>query len=1364
MAVYENQLKLDIGQFVTATKKAVNEAGKLPENKEINITADSKDAVADTKKVDNAVTALPDEKIINVSVEGADKAEKTLGGIGDKLSGAAGALSGGVGGILSSIPIPQVAAAGAVIGVVGGAIGSLVSKGREATGALKKLQLQTGASAEEMTVLEEQAEIAFQKGVGESISESINIIGELRRTLGDLVPPEFLGEATAKANTFAKSIGVETPELIGKISPLIKQYGLDFDQALNLVASGAQKGVADIGGYLDAINEFTPNAKEAGLSAEEFGGLLQRAAAGGVKDLAKVGDGIKEINNRIKSGDLSTQVAAIGGDVGKQLQYIAKLGEEGVLQTKEVLAQSVQAINAAAAKGDIVESTRGQLLTLLGGSIAEDVGSELYSDIFSQPIDVKDIQANAAKAGQGIADALAKQDPFEQLSRGFDTILSDIGKGLIEFYSNVIAPIITPIIDGFIRIKDSISKAFAGDGLKSALGFFDTIKQVVGGEIGVLVDNIVTTFDIIVSTLGEIFDTVGEAFAPLADIFAKLGGEGEGVSDIFETIKNVMRGTAEVVKTVLAGAIKILVLPLKFVVSKVVDFITFLIKLKDAVVGAVEQFAKWLLGIEPVRAAIEGLVAFVINLKDQVVGLATNIGKALGIIDDSSEAAADATKKLTKAQQENVQAGEQQKAIIQDINQLAAEFTNKMSAASANLNLLLSAMAGGATGLADQARKARGELAKLEAAQDAASLAVDPVRQQQLKAQREQAAAETITLEKMLTASLIAESIQRDRELLKIQQEADKRALDESIKAAQTVINVGGAGLPEAKAQLVALNEERKRLVLQQAADLKAIEGKAQEERLSFLLASEQRIKDAASALTDASIIDTDRQLAAMDTSLDTLTKATEARVKQIGKAAEQEARALIEQLPAFQKGMESIQFRLESGQIDADAAFAEINDLRTRLLDELLAVPAGEVSEFGKQIQNIFTKAARDATDASREIADAFKDSQVSIIRSDTLRAIEEQVRALEKQRDLLLLNANLTQEQAREINDGFGTAIDKVRRGPVKGLDLSVKAIGESLRDAKFDLSADEAKTDAEDVKKQIDAINEALALGKISYQEAIDQLRGLSAETSTFMSRLGEAFAQATAAVAAGQQAAVDSQLETMRTLEEEKKKIQRDTTLTGEQQAEQQAALNLKIADSQAAALESIAVNAGASFVNLIAQSQSAGDAVKAIAGQTAKSLLALYTPQIIALFSSVIPPPFGLIAGGIAVAGLQALLQAALSSFDKGGATGGRRGEVRGVVHGEEWVANPKVYKKNKALLDHLHKGGDAKDFYNPTATVRYGVNGSGDLISMMAEMRDTLRGLPAMVEVRESQDIQLGLDHAIVERERQRKMRRSLSK
>jgi hypothetical protein len=205
------------------------------------------------------------------------------------------------------------------------------------------------------------------------------------------------------------------------------------------------------------------------------------------------------------------------------------------------------------------------------------------------------------------------------------------------------------------------------------------------------------------------------------------------------------------------------------------------------------------------------------------------------------------------------------------------------------------------------------------------------------------------------------------------------------------------------------------------------------------------------------------------------------------------------------------------------------------------------------------------------------------------------------------------------------------------------------------------------------------------------------------------------------------------------------------------------------ETQAAALENLAVSAGAAFASLVAGGESAGEALKKVVGQTVAALLDLYTPSIVALFSSVIPPPFGQIAGLAAVQGLKALLQSALNGFEEGGYTGSAgTSQVAGVVHGQEFVMTAETTRKNRALLEHLHSGKSVESFpalqkmlaENQISTIP--VTELQLMRSELSAIRQRLDSMPNGIQGNMGVDVQVGMDTYLYERDRSRMIARKL--
>ncbi|MBK7578545.1 MAG: hypothetical protein IPI24_14165 [Ignavibacteria bacterium] len=667
--------------------------------------------------------------------------------------------------------------------------------------------------------------------------------------------------------------------------------------------------------------------------------------------------------------------------------------------------------------------------------------------------------------------------------------------------------------------------------------------------------------------------------------------------------------------------------------------------------------------------------------------------------------------------------GEKAKTAAENLQALAKAFSDQQTAVATNVDLLLKAQA--ATGnYASQLRAATKELRKYEKALDEAALAGDPNRQRALSDAVKAQAAVTARASEELTAALIVNAEDRARALLSIQQRYDKEALDAQIKSQQALIDTGGAGVPEAIVALKDLKEQRSRLTKQSERDLLLLQGAEQTARFDKLIANEQLAVNALVAIQAEGIAKLQRNVDSF--SFGDVDALVSANVDAIKASTDAAIRALVESTPEYGEAAKKIAHELETNLIDAEGAKRKYAELR-KTITEGLQGQAGEGNPLGKQIVAILDGAERQARDTARSIRDSAKDAAVSLIRSDIVRGIEEQVRALEKQRDVLLENANLTREQIELINTGYAKAIDKVRNGALTGLQASIRGISDALLTATFDLNSEEATADLEAVKKANDEVIASFNAGKITYQEALSQLQIVTDAQASFLSSLGEAGKQALAQVAEAQKAITQESLNGIQELAKQKTALANDDVFIAEErvrqidavnnnfvlsederakqlaviqeasneaivgQSETVRKINEKIATDQAKVLDQIGTQAGASFATLIASGENVGNALKSIAGDTAKSLLALYIPDILALFSSILPPPFGLLAGGAAVAALQALLSSALNGFEGGGPTGDgvSSKKIVGVVHGEEFVAPKKMYKKHGDLLHHL---------------------------------------------------------------------------
>lgn len=1182
------------------------------------LRADLKAAEADVSKLGKQIEGI-EKSASKVSL--GDGLKKSIGDAKSALS--SGNITGafeGLKGAIGNLP-PQAAAAGAALVAVGGVLKSGVDSAKAFAAAQKQVALQTGLSGESLEELSDSAKNAFVKGVGESADEALRIVGSLKQALGETVPVEELDKVAIRANQVGKALGVETPELVAKLSPVIKQFGGDFNQVLNSVAATAQNGVADVGGLIDTFNEFAPNAKEAGLSAEAFAGRLSLASNAGVKDLAKVGDGYKELNNRIKSGDLAAQVGTIAGPVGRSLQDLAKLAQEGQITAEEFGVQYTKILDDAAKQGQITAAEQGRALTAAFGSIAEDIGTENTTIVFGTKLDQKALAAQAKAAGETIDKNVATQDPFGELQKGFQLFLQGVGG---------------PLLDAINRAGAALGKIF-GTG-EDAGATFEKFGEIVGNILVGLIEPTLAFYDAIALVVEGVRSAIGF------------------VSDLFSTDE----AQAAVNKTAKAT-------------TEAQD------KQKKNQAALIADAKK---------LVVENKFS-----KDAVAELA----KKYGISAEEAQKAVNSSKEIATAVAD---------AALQ-VNTLSQNFANAQAAASTGATTTRQAIAGieqeiakakalGDKALVDKLTTRRKELfdeaklnvktqRELDKALDAATYRTDPAAVKARAAAVEELKDQAAKAEQLISANKIAETITRERTINDIERKFAIESIKNQIAGIDANTVAGRQQIADLQKQITQTEKD----FAQQRIEIEAAEATR---RFDILQTSQQLRNDAIVANNASLIARLQRNVDALGFGdVGGLVKASTDAIQLQTDAA---LKALIESTPEFQKAAERIQFELEKGIItDPAEAQKKLSELRATILESLTATEGGNV--LGDQIRAILDDAKVQAADIARGIRDAAADTKVGTIRSDTVRAIEEQVRGLEKQRDLLLQNTNLTDEQRKQIETGYATAIDKVRKGSFDLLQSSLLGLQDTLAGLSIEIDTEDAQAQLEEMTAANDKLIESFQNGEMTYQEALAQFQNVGDAQLGFLSTLGDAASQAYSqlfqGVADQNKAAAQETLDTISALQADILRVQNDTTLSQEQKTEQIGQINEQIVNKQTAAIEQLGAAGAAEFAALVVAGENVGGALKKVAGDLAQSLLNIYTPQIVALFSSVIPPPFGQVAGLAAVAGLKALLSTALASFADGGYTGdGGKYQPAGVVHKGEFVAPQSMTRKHRGLLEHLY--------------------------------------------------------------------------
>lgn len=318
------------------------------------------------------------------------------------------------------------------------------------------------------------------------------------------------------------------------------------------------------------------------------------------------------------------------------------------------------------------------------------------------------------------------------------------------------------------------------------------------------------------------------------------------------------------------------------------------------------------------------------------------------------------------------------------------------------------------------------------------------------------------------------------------------------------------------------------------------------------------------------------------------------------------------------------------------------------------------------------------------KELADAQKQADdIQKLRDEAEDEAEEARQTLAaRRRQREAEEAKKAEEERRNIVQAFTSAIDNIRK---ESSENAVKAA---------------RNLDALNAEEK--ALTESLNRREISYEDfnvkIADLERRRAALQADVQQESGAGFRDSINATLGALNTVVSSKLEEMKT--------GFDKQFT---EAAKAGELSLQALGNGAASL----------FGGLIAQGQSVTESLKQTVSQTVGQLLEVYVAPIIASTLSFLGP-FALPVALAAVQGLKSLLNSALAGFQDGGYTGNAgEGAVAGVVHGQEFVHTASVTRKNRALFEYLHKGGELSN---------WAVSAAGNLqqpVSIAAPMMNT---------------------------------------
>ncbi|GAC40862.1 phage-related minor tail protein, partial [Paenibacillus popilliae ATCC 14706] len=423
----------------------------------------------------------------------------------------------------------------------------------------------TGATAEQMEATREIAKSLYSQNFGKDWQDLGSAISTVQQVTGQTGTE--LEKTTHKAFLLRDQFGFEIPESIKSVDTMMRQFGITSDQAYDLLAQGAQKGLNKSDELLDTANEYANQFKALGFNAEEMFDMFAAGSEKGVFQLDKVGDAVKEFNIRAKDGSKSTTQAfeGLGLNAEAMMQTFAGGGPEAKAAFSQII-QMIADVEDPVKKNEIGVALLGTQFEDLETVVVESMG-EVASQFKATGLTMSEL--NKIKFN-------APGEAFLIFGRQIETgILIPIGEKLL--------PYLTQFSQWLSDHKPQIV----------ALG--QTIGDYIGQALTTIAEKAQEVYSFISDNWGTIKETViglGTAIIALKASFAAM----TIVGTITRLFRAYRAGTLLATAAQMGLNLAMLANPMTWIaigIAAVIAGIVLLIRNWDTVKAAIARFWNW---------------------------------------------------------------------------------------------------------------------------------------------------------------------------------------------------------------------------------------------------------------------------------------------------------------------------------------------------------------------------------------------------------------------------------------------------------------------------------------------------------------------------------------------------------------------------------------------------------------------------------------------------------------------------------------------------------------------------------------------------------------------------------------------------
>lgn len=342
---------------------------------------------------------------------------KTLDDAGSKMT-AFGEKTKGIGTTMSTVVTAPILAIGTASGLAAA----------NTEDSMTRIQNSFGLTAEEAKELTTISRNIYKDGFGNSVEEIDNALIQTRQNIRDL-NTEDLERITQKAFLLADTFESDVNEVTRAGNNLMKGFGIEADEAFDLMAAGAQNGLNFSNEMFDNLTEYSTLFGSMGFSAEEYFQLLSQGMEAGAYNLDYINDVMKEFQIRVKDGSDATKDAM--GAMTKDTQKVWKEFLKGDKTVKDVSNTVLKEL-----KGMDDQVKANEIGVTLFGTKWEDLESEAMYSLGGIGEGLEDVEGTMDDMTKNAEKNIKQQ--WASIWREAKSVVLPLGETLLDFTKEIL--------------------------------------------------------------------------------------------------------------------------------------------------------------------------------------------------------------------------------------------------------------------------------------------------------------------------------------------------------------------------------------------------------------------------------------------------------------------------------------------------------------------------------------------------------------------------------------------------------------------------------------------------------------------------------------------------------------------------------------------------------------------------------------------------------------------------------------------------------------------------------------------------------------------------------------------------------------